>query len=156
MSTFLEKIESFRKLSKIAVTGVSSSRPDAANLIFRKLRDTGISVQPVNPRVTEVEGTICYPDLTSIPIVPEAVVIASPPQTARLIIDECLRLNIKHVWLHSSINKGSFDQDAVKYAEEHGISVIPTGCPLMYYPPVDFGHRCMKWIFNLTGKIPAK
>jgi predicted CoA-binding protein len=156
MLTFTEKIAAFTVLSKIAVTGVSTTKPDAANLIFRKLHQSGLTVFPINPRSREVEGTTCYPNLSSLPSLPEGVVIASPPNTAKPIIEECLQLGIKHVWLHSSVNKGSYDSEAVKFGEDHGISVIPAGCPMMYFKPVDFGHRCMKWIFHLTGKIPRK
>ena len=156
MGTFTEKIQAFTELRKIAVTGVSTTSPDAANLIFRKLHQIGLTVFAVNPHAKEVEGTTCYPDLSSLPSLPDGVVIASPPQTAKPIMEECLRLGIKHVWLHSSINKGSHDPEAVKFGEEHGISVIPVGCPMMYFKPVDFGHKCMKWMFHLTGKIPRK
>jgi uncharacterized protein len=156
MITFTEKIRVFTELRKIAITGVSGSKPDAANIIFRKFHQLGLTVFPVNPHTKEVEGTTCYPDLSSLPSLPEGVVIASPPHTAKSIMEECLQLGIKHVWLHSSVNKGSYDAETVKFGEEHGISVIPVGCPMMYYKPVDFGHKCMKWIFNLTGKIPRE
>ena len=156
MSVFTEKIDEFLKLKKIAVTGVSSSNPDAANLIFRKLRSLELSVFAVNPRTKEVEGEVCHPNLSSLPSIPEGVIIASPPQSAKPIIEECLQLGIKYVWLHSSVNQGSFEKEAIKFGEDHGLAIIQTGCPMMYYSPVDFGHKCMKWVLQLTGKIPRK
>ena len=154
MSTFSEKINIFLQLKKIAITGVSGTKPDAANIIFRKLRDLGITTFPVNPNSKEVENTTCYPNLSSLPLLPEGVVIASPPQSAKSIVEECLQLGIKHVWIHSTIGNGSYNKEVVDYGEESGLSIIPTGCPMMFYKPVDFGHRCMKWIFNVSGKIP--
>lgn len=156
MTTFAKKIENFIALKKIAVTGVSSVNPDAANLIFNKLRKNGYETAPVNPKVTEVEGVKCYPNLSSLPFLPQGVVIASPPASAQFILEECLKLGIKQVWFHSSFGAGSYDADAVKYGEENGMEIIPVGCPMMYFPPVDFGHTCMKWMFRLTGKIPSK
>lgn len=154
MTDFKEKIEKFLTLKKLAVTGVSSEKPDAANMIYRKFRDSGLMVFPVNPKVHEVEGTTCYPNLSALPVLPDGVVIASPPQSCRPIIDECLKLGIENVWFHRSIGYGSYDREAWEYSEQMGLSVIPAGCPMMYFPPVDMGHRCLKWIFRMTGKIP--
>ena len=149
-----EKISEFLRLKTIAVTGVSSGQPDAANIIFRKFKDAGYLTFPVNPKTSHVEGVSCYPDLGSLPDTPEGVMIASPPASARSIIEECLKLGIEYVWFHSSINQGSLDNDAATYGEENGMKVIRTGCPMMYVAPVDFGHKCIKWVLNLTGKVP--
>ena len=29
------------------------------------------------------------------------------------------------------------------------------GCPMMYCKPVDFGHRCMRWLLRFGGKVPG-
>ena len=151
-----EKIDRFLALKTIAVTGVSSTTPDAANLIFRKFRDGNYNVYPVNPRTDMVEGVACYPNISGIPEKLEGVVIASPPSSALSIIKDCLVNDIKYVWFHSSVNQGSLDEDSARFAEDNGMTVIRTGCPLMYVPPVDFGHKCIKWILHLTGKLPRK
>jgi len=151
-----EKISAFLGLKKIAVTGVSSGNPDAANIIFRKFTDAGYRTFPVNPKTSNVEGVNCYPNLASIPDQPEGVMIASPPASARSIIEECLKLGIDYAWFHSSINQGSLDNGAASYGEENGMKVIRTGCPMMYIAPIDFGHKCIKWVLKLTGKIPKK
>jgi predicted CoA-binding protein len=156
MKGFPEKIQKFLDLQVIAVSGVSSKQPGVANYIFRKFRDSGYKVFPVNPATSQVEGVDCFPNLTSIPNLPEGVVIASPPSSAKSIIEECISLEIKYVWFHSSINQGSLDEDAAKLGEEKGLNIICTGCPMMYIPPIDFGHKCIKWVLKLTGKIPKK
>jgi len=153
---FADKIKNFLGLKTIAVTGVSSGTPDAANHIFKKFKDGGYTVYPVNPKTDEVEGEPCYPNITRLPNTPEGVVIASPPSSAKAIIEECLKKEIKYAWFHSSINQGSLDVEAVRYAEDNGMTIISTGCPMMYISPVDFGHKCIKWVLKLTGKIPAK
>jgi len=156
MNTFPEKIQKFLELKVIAVTGVSSTRPDAANFIYQKFRDSDYEVFPINPSVSSVEGVECYPDISSTPNQPEGVLIASPPSSAKSIIEECISLGIQHVWFHSSINKGSLDEKAAEFGEEKGLNIIRTGCPMMYIPPIDFGHKCIKWVLKLTGKIPKK
>jgi len=151
---FSDKVKGFLDHKTIAVTGVSSGTPDAANHIFKKFKDAGYLTYPVNPKANTVEGVACYPNLSSLPDTPGGVMIASPPSSAQSIIEECLDLGIGYVWFHSSINQGSLDENAAAFAEDKGMTVLRTGCPMMYIAPVDFGHKFMKWFFRLTGKIP--
>ncbi len=37
---------------------------------------------------------------------------------------------------------------------QHGISVIDGGCPLMFDPCADGGHKLMRFMFTMTGKVP--
>jgi uncharacterized protein len=156
MKSYPEKIQAFLSQRNIAVTGVSSTQPDAANHIFNKFRNASYTVYAINPKVPEVENTKSYPNLTAIGTKVDGVVIASPPQSARSIIEECIRLGITRVWFHSSVNQGSLDVDAAEFAEKNGMEVIRTGCPLMYLKPVDFPHKCIRFFLNLTGKVPKK
>jgi len=156
MKGHLEKIKDFINQKSIAVTGVSSTQPDAANLIFKKFKKGNYQVYAINPKVATVENEKSYPNLSAVKQKIEGVVIASPPDSAQTIVEECIRLGVSRVWFHSSINQGSLDRQAVDYAERNGLDVIRTGCPLMYIQPVDFPHKCIKWILNLTGKVPRK
>jgi hypothetical protein len=38
------------------------------------------------------------------------------------------------------------------YGREHGITVIDGGCPLMFDPTADFGHKVMRML--LRRKVP--
>ncbi len=67
---------------RIAVAGVSRSSSQAANAVFRKLRDSGYEAIPINPRASEVEGERCYSDLASVPGSVDGVVVATHPDVA--------------------------------------------------------------------------
>ena len=110
----------------------------------------------VNPNADEVEGDACYQDLKSVPGGIDAVVIGTAPSHARDTIDECIELGIENVWMHQGPGRGSVDEEAAKYGREHGITVIEGGCPLMFEPCSDPGHKVMKFIFTLIGKVPKK
>lgn len=56
MATLNELITDFLAQKCIAVAGVSRSRHNAANMIYRKLRKTGYHVFSVNPKIETVEG----------------------------------------------------------------------------------------------------
>jgi hypothetical protein len=57
--------------------------------------------------------------------------------------------------IHRSFGQGSVSQAAVEHCREHGIAVIPGGCPMMFAEPVDWGHKCMRWLLGVTGGLPA-
>lgn len=149
-----EAVQDFLAQQRIAVAGVSRSGSQPANAIFNRLRDTGHDVFPTNPKVDEVEGVPCYPNLKAIPGGVDAVMIATPPAAADEIVHECAELGIRQVWMHKSIDGGSYSASAEAFCHENGIQVIPAGCPMMYCGSVDFAHKCMRWFYNLTGKLP--
>ena len=77
MPTLNEIVADFLAQKRIAVAGVSRSRHNAANMIYRKLRKTGYQVFPINPKVESVEGDPCYADLKSVPEKTDGVVIVT-------------------------------------------------------------------------------
>lgn len=56
---------------------------------------------------------------------------------------EAVDLGITHVGMHRSIDAGRVDAAATALGREHGITVIDGGCPLMYGPTADTGHKIM-------------
>jgi uncharacterized protein len=153
MPTMKEAASEFLAHKRIAVTGVSRKAEEhGSNTVFKRLRDRGYEVFAVNPSADEVEGAHSYHDLRSIPGGVDAVVIATAPDKAQGTMRECVKLGIKHVWMHRSYGQGSVSAAATAYGREHGITVIDGGCPLMFDPTADFGHKVMRLV--LAGRIP--
>ena len=158
MSALETKINDFLAQKRIAVVGVSRNKSNhpAGNLIYRRLRDVGHDVFPVNPRMQTFEGVRCYPDLTSIPGGVDGAVIITRPETTARIVRECHDAGVRRVWMHSSGAKGtSVSNDAVEFCLRHDISVIAGACPMMYGPRVDFGHTCLRLYLKLSGGLPV-
>lgn len=157
MSTIKEAATEFLGKRRIAVTGVSRSPSGhGSNTVYDRMKDRGYEVFAVNPNATEIEGEPCFPDLASIPGGVEAVVIATRPERALSTMEECASLGIQHVWMHRSFGTGSVSPEAAEWGRVHGIQVIEGGCPLMFDPVADGGHKAMKVVFTLTGKVPRK
>ena len=143
--------------SRVAVTGVSRTPNEhAGNVVYRRLRDRGYEVFAINPNAQEVEGDRSYPNLHSVPDGVEAVVIATRPEVADETMRECAELGIKHVWMHRGPGGGSVSTTAAQYGREHGITVIDGGCPCMFGPTADVGHKTMRFVFTLTGNVPRE
>lgn len=148
MPTMKEAASEFLAQKRIAVTGVSrKSKEHGSNVVFKRLRDRGYDVFAVNPNADEVEGAHSYHDLRSIPGGVDAVVIATAPDKAEGTMRECAELGITHVWMHRSYGQGSVSAAATAYGREHGITVIDGGCPLMFDPTADVGHKVMRMVF---------
>ena len=157
MPTMKEAASEFLAHKRIAVTGVSRKPKDhGSNTVFKRLRDCGYQVFAVNPNADEVEGDRSYHKLASIPGGVEAVVIATRPAHAETTMRECADLGIKHVWMHRSVDKGSVSDAAAAYGRERGLSVIAGGCPLMFNPAADAGHKVMRFVCTLMGRVPRQ
>jgi predicted CoA-binding protein len=156
MSKLREKVEKFLSLKRIAVAGVSrNSGPEAANLIYRKLKEAGYEVYALNPHAESTDGDTCYPNLSSLPVKVEGAVLVTPPQNTEEIVKECQKLGVNNVWMHRSFGKGSVSGSAVNFCKDNGIEVIAGACPMMYCQPVDLGHKCMKWALGFLRKLPG-
>lgn len=146
----------FLACKRIAVTGVSAKNPNGhgGNTVYKRLRDRGYQVFAVNPTTAQVEGDPAYPDLASVPGGVEAVVIATRADRALATVQECAELGVKQVWMHRAMGPGSVSPEAADYGRQHGIRVISGGCPLMFEPVTDGGHRFLRVMGRLTGAVP--
>ena len=151
-------VQDFLAQNRIAVVGVSDKRETGCNLAYQKFRDSGYQVYAVNPRITTFEGATCYPDLKSIPQKPDAVFILASPKVTDQIVQQCVDLGVKHVWMHCMMGTKpglaagmtSVSQDAVEMCKANGIAVIPGSCPNQFLKP-DFGHAMMRGMWKLFG-----
>jgi predicted CoA-binding protein len=150
-----EPVAEFLRGKRIAVAGVSREPGQAANAVYRKLRNSGYQVVPVNPNASEVEGARCYPDLGSIPApIVDGVVVATHPDVSVDLVRQCAQRGVSRLWFHRSFGQGSVSDAAVRECEVRGVECIVGGCPLMFCEPVDFAHRCMRWWLARRGRIP--
>ncbi len=154
MTTLREAAEEFLAQPRIAVAGVSRDSKQSANLIYRRLRDTGHEVFAVNPNADEVEGDHCFHSLAEIPGDLDGVVIATPASASLGVATDCAEVGVPRVWIHRGVGPGSSSDEAVTYCHEHGISAIPGGCPCMFGDTADTGHKCLLAMLRVTGKVP--
>lgn len=156
-------VQAFLDQKKIAIVGVSDKRETGCNLAYTKFKDAGYQVFAVNPRITSFNGAPCYPDLKSIPEKPDAVFLLTNPRVTEQIVQQCVDLGIKHVWMHCMMGTKpglasgmtSVSADAVALCRQNGISVIPGSCPNQFLKP-DFAHGMMRGLWGILGFMPAE
>jgi hypothetical protein len=151
-------VKDFLAQKKIAVVGVSDKRETGCNAAYNRFKDAGYQVSAVNPRLQTFAGDPCYPDLASIPEKPDAVFILTNPRVTEQIVQQCIDLGVRRVWMHCMMGTKpglaagmtSVSQDAVSLCRANGITVIPGACPNQYLKP-DFGHSMMRVMFRTLG-----
>ena len=155
MQNMTEAASEFLAHKRVAVTGVSRHpKSHGSNTIYKRLRERGYDVFAVNPNANEVEGDRSYHGLRSIPGGVDAVVIATRPDFAEDTMRECADLGIKHVWMHHGAGGSSVSDAATDFGRLHGITVIDGGCPLMFGPTADFGHKVLRRV--LASRVPKE
>lgn len=153
-------VQAFLAQKRIAVVGVSNTRPSGANFNYEKFKTAGYDVYPVSPHAESFQGQPCYPDLKSIPVKPDAVFVFASPRVAEIIARQCVELGIKHLWMHCMMGvkpglmtgASSVSPEAVQLCRENGISVIPGTCPAQFINP-DFGHLLMRGLWRMMGNL---
>lgn len=168
MSNIDDLARDFLAQQRIAVAGVSRTKENPANLIYNTLRKRGYTVFAVNPHLDAFEGEPCYPDLASLPIKPDGLVIVTRPAVAEELVRQCVQAGVPRVWMHCMLGTrprlmknlaksiGSVSPEAVRLCHENGIAVIPGSCPMQFLGE-DFPHTCMRGVLRMTGalEVPA-
>lgn len=115
-----------REVRSVAVIGLS---PNAARPSFRvaqALQGFGYRILPVRPLISEVLGEKAYPDLESLPEVPDIVDVFRAPEHVPAIVESCIKLGIKNLWLQD----GVVHEAAALRARQAGITVVMDRCML--------------------------
>lgn len=151
-------VQDFLAQKKIAVVGVSDKRETGCNLNYTKFKENGYQVYAVNPHISIYDGAPCYPDLKSIPEKPDAVFILVNPKATEQIVQQCVDMGIKYVWMHCMMGTKpglaagitSVSKAAVDLCKANGIAVIPGSCPNQFLKP-DMGHALMRMMWRTFG-----
>lgn len=115
-----------REVHTIAVVGLSPNSARPSFRVAQALQSFGYRILPVRPLIAEVLGEKAYPDLESLPEMPDIVEVFRAPEHVPAIVDSCIRLGIKKLWLQD----GVIHEEAALRAQQAGITVVMDRCML--------------------------
>ena len=118
-----------RRVKTIAVVGFSPDPGRPSHNIGRMMQRFGYRIIPVRPGIAEGLGERAYPDLSSVPDPVDLVDVFRASEHVGAIVDECLRLGHKAIWLQD----GVIDEAAAQRAVAGGMTVIMDRCILRDY-----------------------
>jgi len=127
--------ELLRKVRSIAVVGLSPNPARPSFRVAQGLQGFGYRIMPIRPMIDEVLGEKAYPDLESLPELPDIVDVFRAAEFVPAIVDSCIKLGIKCLWLQ----EGVVHEEAAQRARDAGITVVMDRC--MWRDAVKFGAR---------------
>lgn len=118
-----DKIEAFLGARVFAVAGASKDPAKYGYKVFVALKSSGRVVFPLNPNASEIDGTKAFADLASLPQVPEALSLVTPPAVTGQVVQQAIALGVKILWMQP----GAEDSQASQAARDAGLTVIDDG-----------------------------
>lgn len=118
-----------KRVKTIAVVGFSPDPGRPSHNIGRMMKRFGYRIVPVRPGLAEGLGERAYPDLASVPDPVDLVDVFRASEHVGAIVDECLRLGHKAIWLQD----GVIDEAAAQRAVAGGMTVVMDRCILRDY-----------------------
>lgn len=109
---------------RIAVVGISDKPHRDSYRVAAYLQAHGYQIVPVNPRLNEVLGEVCYPDLRSIPEPVDIVDVFRRPEETPPIAEEAVAIGAKCLWLQLGVQ----NEEAEAIAAAGGLTVVSNLC----------------------------
>jgi len=113
-----------REVKTIAVVGLSPRPERPSYRVSRAMQGFGFRILPVRPAVSEVLGEKAYARLSDLPFVPDLVDVFRASSEVSPIVDACIALGVRHIWLQD----GVIDEEAAARATAAGITVVMDRC----------------------------
>lgn len=111
-------------VKNIAVVGFSPKPGRPSYSVARRMQQYGYRIIPVRPGISEGLGEKAYPDLASVPERIDLVDVFRASEYVLQVVEECLRLELKHIWMQENI----WNEEAAERARAAGMTVIMDRC----------------------------
>jgi len=116
--------ELLHEVKTIAVVGLSPNPSRPSHHVSAAMQGFGYRIIPVRPAVDEVLGETAYADLYALPHKPDLVDVFRAPEHVMPIVEACIELGIKAIWLQD----GVVNEEAAQRAAGAGMTVIMDRC----------------------------
>jgi uncharacterized protein len=120
-----ERLGILRRAKSVAIVGASPNAARASYFVGTYLlQSSDYRVYFVNPMAETILGQKAYPDLASLPEVPDIVDVFRKGSDIPSVIDEVVAVGAKTIW----VQLGIWNQDAAIYGESKGLTVVMDRC----------------------------
>jgi len=114
-----------RGAKSVAVVGASANPSRASYFVGTYLlQSTDLRVYFVNPNASEILGEKVWPDLASLPEVPDVVDVFRKPSDLPSVVDDVVAVGARTMW----VQLGIWNEDAARDAEARGLTVVMDRC----------------------------
>ncbi|MGT2426282.1 CoA-binding protein [Amnibacterium kyonggiense] len=119
------RLRILRNTKSVAIVGASPNPARSSYFVSTYLLSSSpYRVYFVNPRATEILGRPVYPDLASLPEVPDVVDVFRRGSDIPSVVDDVVAVGAKTMW----VQLGIWNEDAARYGESKGLTVVMDRC----------------------------
>ena len=115
------------KFKNWAVVGATEDTSKFGYKVFKKLKNFGYHVYPVNPKFNEIEGQKCYSSISDITEQIDVISLVVNPKIGLEVIEKAKEMGIINLWCQP----GAESKEQIDKAEAYGIKVIHNECVLV-------------------------
>jgi predicted CoA-binding protein len=120
-----QRLKILRAAKSVAIVGASPNPARSSYFVGTYLLSSSdYRVYFVNPNAKEILGQPVYPDLKSLPEVPDIVDVFRRGSDIPSVIDDVVEIGAKTIW----VQLGIWNQDAAYYGESKGLTVVMDRC----------------------------
>ena len=120
-----QRLRILREARSVAIVGASPNPARSSYFVATYLLSSSpYRVYFVNPRATEILGQKVYPDLESLPEVPDIVDVFRRGSDIPGVVDDVLKVGAKTIW----VQLGIWNEEAAYAAEARGLTVVMDRC----------------------------
>ena len=120
-----ERLRILRNAKSVAIVGASPNPARSSYFVGTYLQQSSdFRVYFVNPNADEILGQKAYPDLASLPEVPDIVDVFRRASDIPSVIDDVLAVGAPTIW----VQLGIWNQEAAEYGESKGLTVVMDRC----------------------------
>ena len=124
-----ERCALLKRVRTIAVVGLSPNPTRPSYGVSQAMQGFGYTVVPVHPLAREILGAKAYPRLKDIPVTIDLVNVFRRAEFIDQVVDECLALGLKNLW----IQEGIINEPAAMRAIKAGMTVVMDRCIYIDY-----------------------
>nr|WP_241976979.1 CoA-binding protein [Cryobacterium sp. Sr8] len=144
------RLKILRAAKSVAIVGASPNPARSSYFVGTYLQQSSdYRVYFVNPNADTILGQKAYPDLASLPEVPDIVVVFRRGSDIPSVIDDVLAIGAPTVW----VQLGIWNQDAAEYGESKGLTVVMDRCIKIEHARFNGGLHLLGFD---TGQITAR
>lgn len=119
-----ERCALLKRVKTIAVVGLSPNPTRPSYGVSQAMQGFGYAIVPVHPAAREVLGATAYARLAAVPVPIDLGNVFRRAEFIDGIVDECLALGLKNLW----IQEGIINEPAAMRAVESGLMVVMDRC----------------------------
>src|SRR5690554_5298563 len=120
-----QRLGILRRSKSVAIVGASPNPARSSYFVGTYLlQSSNYRVYFVNPNATEILGQKAYPDLQSLPEVPDIVDVFRKASDIPEVVEDVLQVGAPTIWVQLGIR----NDEAARHAESKGLTVVMDRC----------------------------